>query len=1146
MNIPPNQNSLQQMGGGSNPNASWRAMYSGEERQKVVQIIINTLTELHGSNPNFNVQRLSKMAQDFEKLVYERSASKEDYLRAIKMKVHQLRVQKQQIAANQGGQINPQQRQQQQQQQISNSNSMNPVNAQNVQFLRQQAQARSQSQAQIQARQQQLRNMVNQQLQQQQQPQPQQTVQPQSQEHQQDQQNTSSQSTQQNVASGAGSGGRGNASSTQGQLPPQLVNLMRTSPIPPPLLNKMPKLPAGVNTWNQIFDLIRKRLIPPDMVPTIRDIHGMHLQLFIRQQQQKLSMQRNMNEGNNGDNLAQGPNANNNNNNINTSTHNNSNPTPNNFNNLTPQQRELLLRQTRMQQQLEQQKKGQQPMQQATSLSQQQQQKQQQQQQPVSQSGQTPQLAQQSNNQQQQQQQPQITITQEDYAKYSNDALNLLAKLQQQKQMQGQINGQMKEAFIKKFIIHQKTLQYKQRLSQQATGNANVNIGPSSTNQQQLSQIPNQQHQQQQQQQQQVPQSQPHASQQSPVLQQSQPPQQAPVQNVPQGLPGLGNMATPQMKQGITSNPTNLSSPLVPQQVPVSNNNSASQNNNINRGRPVTAPANITMSSILPPLTDEVKLRLRQLIEEVSRNNVVLRDVTSLLSNQDKTTVRDSMNRIQEQYGNVDSIISYFYLLTKNGDGTKRLIQMKYMTKNILDNLHRGIYLAGPDLLEKVRSQYAKYFEYVKEQINLRRQQVLQQGGANMMSLQQQQQQQQQNMTRLQPQSQQQQQMMQNQSRNQAFMNQNQQIQQLLLNQQVNQGNWGTGTGVANNQMNLTPQLQQQQPPPPLPPQQQQQQTMQLGVNSSPVIPQQPTPIQHSMSGPQQVLVQQQQQQQQQQPPQRQQSVSKASQKLVAKTNKKGTGQGRKKKASISAGTAPTPGALPATTPGTLANAIKTPHNIPTPQIPPQTQSNKNTPSAQSPAYPVKATPSSTTPGTANHSHNPSYVYPTPEIDIFAMSSNDSKLAKRRELINIDPEKFFYASLANLLDLDDSIVNNHDIMKTSPRLSNGKPAATSPLSPKTGGEWTSEVKALAITTSFKQVDLIRELANDDFISSSPMLAIQEVEEPQLVKREHDADDDLDSLFTNKKANLDGLDFDRYLYEPVSFDEWKYFVVSSIQ
>ena len=95
---------------------------------------------------------------------------------------------------------------------------------------------------------------------------------------------------------------------------------------------------------------------------------------------------------------------------------------------------------------------------------------------------------------------------------------------------------------------------------------------------------------------------------------------------------------------------------------PAGNNNN---NNNNNRVRPVTAPANINMSSIIPPLTDEVKLRLRQLIEEVSRNNVVLRDVTNLLSPQDKTTVRESMNQIQEQYGNVDSVISYFYLLTK-------------------------------------------------------------------------------------------------------------------------------------------------------------------------------------------------------------------------------------------------------------------------------------------------------------------------------------------------------------------------------------------------------------------------------------------------------------------------------------------------
>ena len=78
------------------------------------------------------------------------------------------------------------------------------------------------------------------------------------------------------------------------------------------------------------------------------------------------------------------------------------------------------------------------------------------------------------------------------------------------------------------------------------------------------------------------------------------------------------------------------------------------------------------------------------------------------------------------------------------------------------------------------------------------------------------------------------------------------------------------------------------------------------------------------------------------------------------------------------------------------------------------------------------------------------------------------------------------------------------------------------------------------------MDIIRELTNDDIISSSPMLVIQEVEEPQLIKREREPEDDLDSLFTNKKANLDGLDFDRFLYEPISFDDWKDFVVSSIQ
>ena len=86
------------------------------------------------------------------------------------------------------------------------------------------------------------------------------------------------------------------------------------------------------------------------------------------------------------------------------------------------------------------------------------------------------------------------------------------------------------------------------------------------------------------------------------------------------------------------------------------------------------------------------------------------------------------------------------------------------------------------------------------------------------------------------------------------------------------------------------------------------------------------------------------------------------------------------------------------------------------------------------------------------------------------MSSNDSKVAKRRELLNTDPEKFFCASLANLLDLDESVVDN---VKVSPRMSNGKPIANSPLSPKISGEWTSEVKPMAITTHLDKLMLLK-------------------------------------------------------------------------
>lgn len=43
----------------------------------------------------------------------------------------------------------------------------------------------------------------------------------------------------------------------------------------------------------------------------------------------------------------------------------------------------------------------------------------------------------------------------------------------------------------------------------------------------------------------------------------------------------------------------------------------------------------------------------------------------------------------------------------------------------------------------------------------------------------------------------------------------------------------------------------------------------------------------------------------------------------------------------------------------------------------------------------------------------------------------------------------------------------------------------------------------------------------------------------------DEGDDIDNLFTEKKPKVEEDEF-KYIYEPVGFDDWKQFMVSSMQ
>ncbi|CUM45632.1 uncharacterized protein AC631_04667 [Debaryomyces fabryi] len=1074
-------NNLQQQPGNTN---SWHAMYSVTDRQKVVQILSGTLKELQ--NGNYDAQKAANMAQEFEKFTFMKSQSRDEYLRLIKQKVTQLRggirnpangnnmggnnsVMNQNMGQNMGQGMGMQQPNMNSQNSINSQNNMRP---QNMNFLQQQAQARQQSAAQIQA---QLRNNsisnqppsqsqpVHHMQQQQQQQQPQQPQQPQPQQ---------------------------NLQPNQQQLH-QISNMIRNAPIPQALLSKIPNLPPNVNTWTQIFDCFQKKIIPQAAMPVIKEIHNTHLQLTLRQhQQQKINQMQSqrMNQQQQPQPQLpqqQQPQAMNNmagainNSNSNTPVMNSGNF---NMNNLNPQQKQQLLRRQMQQRNA---LSGQNPlMPQQGQVPPQPQQPQQPQQPPQpSQQQQKPQMLQTSPQNPQQGKPPNFTITPDDILKYSSDAMRLLTRLQSNGSIQPNLDQSQKESFIRKYIHHQKTTMWKQgQMSNNMTNVPNAANAGSAVNQAQVQR---------------------RLQQQAGVNNMPMQPQQQPQPLAPlsQQLPMINNMQMGNQQPMPHTQMNNQSSPMMQQRaantpgMPMNNNNP----NDVTKKQAAMG----SLSALLPPLTDEMKLQLRQLIEEVSRNNVALKDVTMLLSQQDKNAVRDTVVRISQQYANVDSIISYFYIITRNVEGTKRLIQMKYMTKNIIENVQRGIYLAAPDLLEKLRSQYQKYFEYVKEQFAIRKQRMQSQ--------------------QLQGQPpQQQQQFLNNQQRNGPISNQIPQQQVQGMPQQQN-GQPLMNIGPVNSWPNVAPPMQQRN-----------------NIGSSPMIPNSVSPIipkqMHPFQSPAPNL--------NTAPPKQ---VGRAqNKKSVSGATPGSTGTGRKKsvnKSISSVGGIPTP-ANNATTPAALANSIKTPNSIPTPQIP-ATQSNKNTPAEQqSPSSQMKRAPSNAglkitedTVGT-----------------IFNNSEMDPKLAKRRELSDTDSEKFFYASLSNLLDLDDS-AGDHQGLPTPAQSSSstgGKTGiAKSPLSPViTSNEWTCEIKPMAITTSFNQVDMIRELTASDIVQTCADLALTEVEEfsKKGVKRENDKmddSDDIDNLFSDKKPKVEDDDY-KYMYEPVEFDEWQKFMVASMQ
>lgn len=1087
----------QQMG------STWHATCSVSDRQRVILVLATTLKNVQGNN--FDDQKSAAITLDLEKYAFMRATSKEEYFRMIKQKVNQLRMRGNPQAVMNNGQSNDMGNQNLGNQGMVNQN-MNQMGNQNMANQNMGSQGMSNQGMANQ-------NMANQGM-------ANQNINSNFMPHQQNVQvmrnNLLAQQQQQQQQRQAGQPQTQQLLQIQVQ---QISEMIRTAPIPPALLAKIPNLPANVNTWTQIYECVQKKMIPASLLPLIKEIHHTHFQIALRLHQQlKLAQFQKMSANNQGgdasamrmqqnQNQQFNMNTNNTNSNMNSNMGNMGNMNMGGMNNMKSNAGNVnnnankmanmknMANMVNMNRQLQgnnmnidQQQNGFQGNNKPQAM-------QQLQQQPQMQMSMGPQLQQQNlangmkpqpqqrqpqqlisnqntgmgQNQQQpaaggKDQVPNIAITPQDLQRYSGDALAMLQKLQQSGSIQPNLDQTQKLNFIRKYIAHQKLAQWKAQKSQQnVTGQPQQSMNQGAYQQMpQQGQQQSQQLQTQQQQQQQQPQAPPQSMMQQNVVGQQH-------QHL---LPLMGQMTTqanttPMLNQG-TMNQQQMFSPMMAQKLPQAQQAGNNVNNN-KQMRPNAAP------SFMPPLTDEMKMKLRSLFEEVGKNSLPLKDMTMVLTEKDKSFVKESMARITQQFANVDSILSYFYVLTRNLEGTKKLIQMKHMTKNIMESLQQGIYLAGPDLVDKLRSQYQKFFDYVKEQVQVKRQQQMGQQPA-----------QQQPAGR---------QMQGSFSGSQQFGAPN--VQQQQQQQPPIQGQGfpvqggvpqrGMPQGIPQQQgfaNNVTNQQQQdwQKPNSNLAPQR-------IGgaLASSPIMP--------AASPP----------------------VSQAATKQKAAANKRaGTGAANNRRKSKQGST---PSAS-APTPATLANAIKTPNSIATPQIP-QTQSNKGTPVDNSPHLDMK---------------NQTNVEVPLIGEVFGVSSVDSKVMKRRELSTINPEKFFFAALSNVLDIEEPTEGQNGT-----KLAVGgayKPLVKSPLSPNVSGEWSCDVKPFAIASAFRQVEYIRELTAVDILDECRDIVEQEaiIKNENSVKRERE--DDIDLLFGEKKVKTEDDKFEKYLYEPVEFDEWK--------
>lgn len=155
------------------------------------------------------------------------------------------------------------------------------------------------------------------------------------------------------------------------------------------------------------------------------------------------------------------------------------------------------------------------------------------------------------------------------------------------------------------------------------------------------------------------------------------------------------------------------------------NNNQYSNNNNNNNTNNAQKQQRSSIMQSFQPTQQDIEI-VKRISNEAANTPLRLSDITNILSPQEKDEIKRKLQMNQQLFAQVSNYTPQVYILTRNENFLKEVLQLRIFVKEIIEKCAKGIFVVKLDTVEKLIMKYQKYWESMKIQI-LRRQQAIEQ-----------------------------------------------------------------------------------------------------------------------------------------------------------------------------------------------------------------------------------------------------------------------------------------------------------------------------------------------------------------------------------------------------------------------------------